>query len=133
MTSSQLREEKRSRVSASLPGRGAARIIAISGTTPEPPRDEQQRASLRRLPDEVAADRTAQLDPVAGPELVGEVRRHLAVVEPLDRELDASAVGRRGDRVAALGLVAVLGRQPDVDVLAGAVPGPAPERRRRAS
>ena len=85
---------------------------------------EQQRAALRRLPDEVAADRAAQLDLVARPQLVGQVRRDLAVVEALDGELDAGAVGRRGDRVAALRLVAVLGGQPDVDVLPGAVTGP---------
>src|SRR5205807_9008509 len=86
---------------------------------------EQHRAAVLRLPDEVAADRPAQLDAVAGVELVGQVRRDLAVVEPLDREVDAGALGGRGDRVAALGHVAVLGREPDGDVLAGPVAGPA--------
>jgi len=38
---------------------------------------------------------------------------------------DSSAVGRRGDRVASFRLIAVLGRQPNVDVLAGAVAAPA--------
>jgi hypothetical protein len=50
---------------------------------------------------------------------------YLAVVEPLDGERDASAVGRRGDRVASLRLIAVLGGQPNIDVLAGPVAGPA--------
>ena len=79
--------------------------------------DQQQRAARRRVPDEVAADRAAQLELVAGPELVDEVRRDLAVVEPLDGEHERSILGRRGDRVAALRLVAVLGGQADVDVL----------------
>jgi hypothetical protein len=99
------------------------RIIAISGTTSAC--DEQQRTVLRRPPDEVAADRATQLDLVAGPELVGQVRGNLAVVEALDRELDARAVGRRRDRVAALRLVAVFGGEADVDMLPGAMSGPA--------
>ena len=87
--------------------------------------DEQQRAARGRLPDEVAADRAAQLELVAGPQLVDEIRRDLAVVEALDGEHERSLLGRRRDRVAALRLVAVLGGQPDVDVLAGPVAGPA--------
>src|SRR4029077_7213417 len=76
-------------------------------------------------PDEIAADRAPQLDLVARPKLVGQVWGDLAVLEPLDRERDAGAVGRRGDRVASLRLIAVLGRQPNVDVLPGAVARPA--------
>jgi hypothetical protein len=87
--------------------------------------DEQQRPALRRLPDEVAADGTTQFDLVARPKLVGQVRGDLAVVEALDGEIDAGAVGRRCDRVAALRLVAVLGGEADVDVLARPVSGPA--------
>jgi hypothetical protein len=49
--------------------------------------------------------------------LVDQVGRDLAVVEALDRELDARAVGRRRDRVASLRLIAVFGRQANVDVL----------------
>ena len=79
--------------------------------------EEEQRAAGRGLPDEVAADRAAQLELVAGTELVDEVGRDLAVVEPLDGQDEVLVLRGRGDRVAALGLVAVLGRQPDVDVL----------------
>ena len=125
MTSSRLREEKSSRVSVSLAGGGARPDHRHQRHDARSAGDEQQRAALRRLPDEVAADGPAELDLVARPELVGQVGGDLAVVEALDRELDASAVRRRGDRVAALRLIAVLGRQPDVDVLAGAVAGPA--------
>ena len=42
-------------------------------------------------------------------------------------------LGRRGDRVGALGLVAVLGGQPHVDVLPGPVARPVRARRARAS
>ena len=92
---------------------------------PDPPATSMSGRALGRFPDEVAADRAAQLDLVARPELVGQVGGNLAVLEPLDRKRDASADGRRGDRVASLRLIAVLGRQPNVDVLAGAVAGPA--------
>ena len=87
--------------------------------------DEQQRAAGRGIPGEVAADRAAQLELVARPQLVDEVRRDLAVVESLDRERERGILGRRGDRVAALRLIAVLRRQPHVDVLTRAMAGPA--------
>jgi hypothetical protein len=91
---------------------------------------EKQRPALRGLPYEVAANGTAELDLIARPQLVGQVRRDLAVVEALDRKLDASAVPRRRDRVAALGLVAVLGDQADA-ARRGAQASR--ERRRRSS
>src|SRR6478736_2694301 len=92
---------------------------------PDPPATSISGPPFGRLPDEVAADRAAQLDLVASAELVGQVGGDLALLEPLDRERDAGAVGRRGDRVASLRLIAVLRRQPNVDVLAGAVVAPA--------
>ena len=55
---------------------------------------------------------------------VDEVGGDLAVLEPLHCDRQRLA-GRRRDRIAALGLVAVLGRQPDVEMLAGPVAGPA--------
>jgi hypothetical protein len=61
---------------------------------------------------------------VARAQLPGEVRRDLPVVDALDRQRDLRILGRRRDRVRALGLVAVLGRQAHVDVLTGDVPGP---------
>ena len=86
--------------------------------------DQLQRPGQRRLPDEVAPDRPAQLELIAGLEHVREVRGDLAVVEPLDREREEVVLRRGGDGVAALGLVAVLGGEADVHVLAGAVAGP---------
>jgi hypothetical protein len=48
-----------------------------------PAGDEQQRSAQRHLPDEVPADRPADLEPVAATQLIDEVRRYLAVVETL--------------------------------------------------
>jgi hypothetical protein len=91
---------------------------------PRPAGDQQQRPAPVRLPDEVAADGPAQLELVALAELAGQVGRDLAVVEALDGQLDPRPGGGRGDRVGPLGLVAVLGGEADVDVLAGQVPVP---------
>src|SRR3954468_6966805 len=94
--------------------------------------DEQQRSAECGLPYEVAADRASQLESVARSQLVGEVGRDFAVVEPLNRQHELVILGRRGDRVAALCLVAVLGGETHVDVLAGAMPGPTVELERDA-
>ena len=63
-------------------------------------------------------------DGEVSPYLVGEVRRYFAVLEPLDRQNLVVVLGRGRQRVAALRLVAVLGGEAHVDVLAGAVSGP---------
>jgi hypothetical protein len=115
MTSSQLRDERRSFAFAQhRHQRDDSRAAA----------DQEHGAAHLGLPDEVAADRPAQLDPVAGPQHIRQIGRDLAVVEPFHRQLDARAVGSGPDRVAPLGLVPVLGGQSDVDVLAGPVAGP---------
>ena len=106
---------------------GRRRVVAQHRHQRHHPRataDEQQRASVLHPPGEVAADRTAQLDLVARAELLGEIGRHLAVVDPLDRERQRRILRRRRDRVGALGLVPVVRRQAHVDVLAGLVSGP---------
>src|SRR5207248_377341 len=89
-----------------------------------PPADEQHRSGVVALPHEVATDGRAQFDLVADVEVGGEIRRHLAVVDANDGELELLAAGCRGDRVAALGRVSVFGGEAYVDVLAGPVPGP---------
>src|SRR5438046_10745085 len=86
--------------------------------------DEQQRSSVLCLPDEVAADRPANLEAVADLDLLDEVRRDLSVVEQLDRDRHVTVLGCRCDRVRALGPVAVLGREADVAMLPRAMPGP---------
>ena len=87
--------------------------------------DEEQR--LRRgvgVPDEVAADRPAHLEPVSRNDLVDEVGRDFTVVEPLDRQ-GGSFVGCRSEGIAPLRLVPVLRGEADVDVLACVMTGPA--------
>jgi hypothetical protein len=64
----------------------------------------------RLLPDEVATDRDAELEPVAGLQFVNQVRRHLSVLEPLDGEHHGAVFGCGRDRIASLRLV---GRQPN--------------------
>src|SRR6185503_5306349 len=86
--------------------------------------DEENGTALARIPDEVPADRPSKLELVADDKLLGEIRRDFAVVEPLDGERELAVLRRRGDRVAALGLVAVLRGEADVHVLAGEVAGP---------
>jgi hypothetical protein len=66
----------------------------------------------------MAADRPAQLDLVADSSHVVEEGRDLAVVEPLDGELDMSnALGCGGDGIAALRLVAVRRGQAHIHML----------------
>jgi hypothetical protein len=88
-------------------------------------RNEVERPARRAVPDEVPADRAPQLEAVAAAKLLRQERRDLAVLELLDGEHDALAVRRCRERVAALGLVAVLRGQADVHVLAGPMSGPA--------
>src|SRR5437867_2421073 len=98
--------------------------MARNGTTPGAAGDQQQRTARWSLPDEVAADWSAELERVTRPELVGQVRRDLPVVEPLDGQEQLGVLGTGRDRVAALRLIAVLGGEPDIDVLPGVVAGP---------
>ena len=79
-------------------------------------------------PDEIAANRPAQLNRVVGLQLAGEERRHLAVIQALDREFQLGGLGRRGNRVAPFRAIAVLGRQAHVGVLARKVAGPVVDR-----
>jgi len=88
-------------------------------------RDEQQRSARGYRPGEVAADWPAQLEPVARPGLVDEPGRHLPALQPLDREGKLRHLGRGGDRVAPLRLVAVVRCEADVDVLPREMAGPA--------
>src|SRR4051794_508428 len=79
---------------------------------------EKEWAAERLPPDEVAADRAPQLELVSGPEHLRQVRRDLAVVEPFNRESEVLVLRAGCDRVASLRLVAVLGSEPHVYVLA---------------
>ena len=86
--------------------------------------EEQERSAERGLPDEVAAEGTAQLQLVAQPKLVDQVRRNLTVVQTLDGEHDVLRGQPHVDVLAAMRLVAVLRGQPHVDVLIGAMSRP---------
>jgi hypothetical protein len=64
---------------------------------------------------------------------LGEVGRDFPVVEPFDGERHPGLLLRgRGDRIAALGLVAIFGRQAHIDVLPRAMPRPGGEQQREA-
>src|SRR3954469_7918254 len=91
---------------------------------PRATRNQQQRPTVLHSPVEVAADGAAQLELVANPKLLGQVWRDLTVVDSLDRQGNRLLLRRGGDRVGALGLVAVLGGKADIDVLTGDVPAP---------
>ena len=110
-------------------GNAAANLLEVAKHRPERHHagaagDEQQGPAAGRLPDEVAADRAAELETIPRPELVGQVRRHLAVADALDGQLELCRAWCRRERVAALRLITVLGGQPDVDVLPREVAGP---------
>src|SRR4029077_16008830 len=57
--------------------------------------------------------------------LAMQIRRDLAVVDAHDGKSDQLVFRGRGDRVAALRLIAVLGGQANIDVLSGQVSSPA--------
>jgi hypothetical protein len=94
------------------------------GDDPRASRDEQEGPAHPRLPDEVPTDRPAELQRVTRAQLTYQVRGHFAIGESLHREHEATILGRRRDRVAALGLVSVFRGQADVNVLAGQVARP---------
>ena len=102
----------------------------LDANASEPLRPEARAALLAALdlganPASVhAAGRAAHLQLVTRLDDVGQVGGHLAVVQPFDEQLDQRVAGRGGHRVRALGGVAVLGGQADVNVLAREVPRP---------
>jgi hypothetical protein len=90
-----------------------------------PAGNEKERPGLVGRPREVAADRPADLELVAWLDRAGEVRRHLAVLDVLDGDLDVILLRRGRDGIGPLGLVAVFRGEPHVEMLAGAVSRPA--------
>jgi hypothetical protein len=89
--------------------------------------DQQQRPAVLDAPGEVPADRAAQLELIARFQHARQIRRDLAVVDPLDGQREPALLGAGPDRVGALRLVAVGRGQADVDVLAGDVARPVRE------
>jgi len=92
---------------------------------PRAARNQEQRASDGDVPDEVPADRAAELELVADAHLAREKWRDLTVVDALDGHGHAVAdVRRRCDRIASLRLVSVVRSETDVDVLPCKMTGP---------
>jgi len=63
-------------------------------------RRREARGRPIRIPDEVAPDGAAQLEPVSRVRVLGQIGRDLPVVDPLDGQFDPRAAGRRRDRIA---------------------------------
>jgi hypothetical protein len=75
-------------------------------------------------PHEPTADRTAQLQTVAGYNLLREIRRDFPIREPFDGYFNAPLVGRGGDRIRPDRGVSVQSHQTHVNVLARDVTRP---------
>lgn len=100
------------------PARARCRSMAVSGTTPTR-RRENERPAQRRIPDEVSADRAADLDPISNDGDVVEERGDLAIWDSLHGDVERfRPLGLRSDGIAAFDAASVLGRQSQVDVLA---------------
>ena len=80
--------------------------------------DQEQRATEAHIPDEISADRSADLELVTRHQHVVQVGRNFTIRDAFDRQLDLShPFGRGGNGVAALRLIAVRRCQADVVVL----------------
>src|SRR5687768_15983305 len=77
----------------------------------------------------MAADWSAQLNRVAGLQLAGKERRHLAVIHTVHCELQRGDFGRPRNRVTPFWTVAGFGRQPYGGVVARQVAGPVADRK----
>src|SRR5438105_5484310 len=90
------------------------------------PGDQQQRPANIDGPDEIAADGTAEFELVTDGKLVHQIRRDLAALEALNRELELIRVfGRRRNRVRPLGAISVGRGEPDIDMLSRSMARPA--------
>ena len=81
----------------------------------------------------VAADGAVQLQLIADAQFLGEVGRHFSVIKSFDGERHVrSLLGWRSDRIAPLGLVAVLGGEAHIHVLPRSMPHPVGQSERDA-
>ena len=91
----------------------------MSGQIPDPPATRSSGPPSAGAHTKYPPIGPAKFQLVTGMQLTGEIRRDLAVVEPLDGERDALIGGRsRRDRVAALRLVSVVSGQAHIHMLA---------------
>ena len=88
---------------------------------------------MLRLPDEVASDGAAQFQLVTDAQFIDKVGRDFPVIKPFDGERHVLRLFRwRGNRIAALSLVAVFGGQAHIHVLTGSMPLPVGDGQRDA-
>ena len=98
----------------------------MSGTMPDPPATSRSGPPIAASQTRVAADRSAQFQPVTDTQFLREVGRHFPVIESFDSEGHTMVFLRwRGDRIAALGLVAVFSGEAHIRVLPRLMPHPA--------
>src|SRR6516162_6132797 len=86
---------------------------------PRSARYETKRSCHRAGPDKIAADGAAQLEAIADAKFIEEIRRNLAVFYPLDGQHKQFFLRWRGDRIAALRLIPIVGGESDIDMLTG--------------
>jgi len=89
--------------------------------------DEKHGAARIRIPDEVAPDGAAQLEPVFPRARPGQIGRDLPVVDPLDGQFDPEGRRQETRSNSSAGLISVVSGQTNVDVLTGPVTGPVPD------
>jgi hypothetical protein len=68
---------------------------------------------------------------VTDTKIVNEIWRNLAIIHALHGQIEQFVFGGRSDRIAALRLVAVFGRETNIDMLAGQVSLPIGDMFRR--
>ncbi len=69
--------------------------MAMSGQMPEPPATSSSGPAISVVPDEVSANGSTELELIADRKRIHQVRRDLAVVDPLDRKRELiGLVGR---------------------------------------
>src|SRR5262249_20344599 len=68
-------------------------------------------------PNKIAADRSPQFELIAGAKVLDEVWRDFAAIHTLHSQSEQIVFRGRSDRIAALRLIAVFGRETQIDML----------------
>ncbi len=93
------RADTSSRVSTRLPAAARWRTIAISGTSPDPPATNNNGPPSAARHVKCSAHRPADLELISYNKITRQIRRDLAILDPLDRQRDPRLLRRRRDRV----------------------------------
>src|SRR5215475_7868791 len=91
---------------------------------PRTARNETEWTARHAGPDKIAADGAAQLEAIAHAKFIEEIRRNFTIFYALNGQHEQFIAGWRCDRIAALGLIAVFGRESDIDMLTGQMSWP---------